>query len=131
MQSNQLYVQGDLTASVNATYIDGVLFYLTAIGRKLQRNLEKVPVSLILVWHAPFVAAKYSWFFAFPLEVSFYCYLTCFAIFGSSFFETALVVALLHRLVYCFVIPLRYTSHRFYKVLKRPCNVSTRRFNEL
>ena len=47
-----------------------------------------------------------------------------FAIFGSLFYETALVIALLHRLVYRFVKPLRYTSHRLNKVLKRLYNVS-------
>ena len=44
---------------------------------------------------------------------------------------SALVIALLNRFVYRFVIPLRYTSYCFYKVLKRLCNVSTRRFNKL
>ena len=57
--------------------------------------------------------------------------LRVFAIFGSSFFESALVIAWLHRLVNRFVIPLRYTSYRFYKVLKRLCNVSTRRLYKL
>ena len=34
MHSDQLYVQGDLTVTVTECNIDGILFYLTAIGRK-------------------------------------------------------------------------------------------------
>ena len=47
-----------------------------------------------------------------------------FVIFTSWFFETALVIALLHRLVYCFVISLRLERIASMNSLSKPAEVA-------
>ena len=112
MQSDHLYVQGDLTAIVTVLSrrmqrtLMVFYFILRQLGANCKEILEKVPVSLFLVWHAPFVAAKYSWFFAFPLEVSFYCYFTCFRYIWFFVFRNCFG----YRFVTSLVLPLCYTA---------------------
>ena len=65
MQSDQLYAKGDLTATVTMSSISSnalLMVFFLSYGNWAQRILEKLPVSLFLIWHAPYVAAKYSWF---------------------------------------------------------------------
>ena len=135
MQSDQLYVQGVLTCNrdsfitSNATLM--VFYFILSWA---QRNFGK-NASFLISRSARPISCCYQIFMVFRISfqafrsffvLSFYMFSALYLILR---FSTPLI-ALLHRLVYLFVILLRYTSYSSYKVLKCLCNVSTRRFSE-
>ena len=139
MQSDQLYVKGDLTATVTmSSFTSNALlmvfyFILRQLGAK---NFGKSASFFVSRLARPIYCCQIFYVF----RISFLAF--------RSFFVLLFYVFSLY-LVLCFWKPLwlslcyiacftallyRFATHRtacFYKVLKRPCNVSTRRFNKL
>ena len=116
MHSDQLYVQGDLTVIVTECNIDGILFYLTAIGRK--EILGKVSVLYFSLGTPhlllPNIHAFRIFFLAFRsfFVLLFYVFSLCLVL----RFSKPLCRGYHFVLVYHFVIPLYVSTHRFNKL---------------